>query len=202
MVLDTGAAANPARFAWLRSHNGLSKRAGYDVAVPYPTLARSKFGKWKAGNARHVADVPMFLGGRAGVAVAFSQKQPILAIMSKGALQTPEGHLGAMAWTLRRKSLSFVRLGRMLTCELTPSGSQKVGCGGLLPVNAPLPPGGENGRYHVSAYGQKSGATYPTGATVTNSSEAKCGRTAPNTFHACMAAMLTARLSRMEPMVD
>ena len=37
VVLDTGAAANLACFAWQRHHNGLMKGAAYDVTAAYPT---------------------------------------------------------------------------------------------------------------------------------------------------------------------
>ena len=93
MASNTGATANLACFGWLRNRDGLSEKSGYDVAAPYPTLARVKFGNGQVETARHAVDAPIVSAGQMEASTTSPVAQNTPALMSKGALEPRDGHL-------------------------------------------------------------------------------------------------------------
>ena len=75
---DSGATANVACLYWLRNHDGFSQEYGYDVAAPYPTSPRVKFGNGQLGNVHHAAGAPSVLARQMGLHVMFLADQDTL----------------------------------------------------------------------------------------------------------------------------
>ena len=91
VVLGSGAATNLTSFAWLRNRDGLSKNTGFEAAAPRPTRARVKFGNGQMETAKHAADAPIVLAGKAGVLGKSSAEQNTPDLLSKNGMEPVGG---------------------------------------------------------------------------------------------------------------
>ena len=87
-ALDTGATDIPPCFAWLRARNGLLKKSGYDVVVPYSTSSRLEFGSGQVETVHNAADFLIVLAGHAGVSVTFLAERNIPALLGMCAVES------------------------------------------------------------------------------------------------------------------
>ena len=92
-VLDAGAAANLVCFRLLGHHNRILGRNGFPRVPTYPARVRFTFAYGRLGEVRHAADFPVGIATNRGKFTAFASEAGMPALMRKGALEAPGGHL-------------------------------------------------------------------------------------------------------------
>ena len=55
--------------------------------MPYPTIARCKFGDGRAGEVKHAAEIKVGIARRRGASAAFVSEAAIPALLRKGAFE-------------------------------------------------------------------------------------------------------------------
>ena len=94
VVLETGSAANPARFRWLGYRNSQLGKQGLPRAPACPACVCFEFGDGRLGQVRRGADVTFGTAGRRGTHTAFALEADIPALLREGALGALGGQSG------------------------------------------------------------------------------------------------------------
>ena len=66
VVLDSGSTDDLVSLKVLENHNSYLRKMGFLRAIPYPAMARSKFGDGRVGEVRHAAEIKVGIAGRMG----------------------------------------------------------------------------------------------------------------------------------------
>ena len=93
VVLDTSATANLVRFAWMGNRNLRFRKMGFPKLIPYPTMARLKFGDGRVDQVRRAAGIQVGTVGRRGTSTACVLGVAIPALLRKGALGALRGQV-------------------------------------------------------------------------------------------------------------
>ena len=93
LALETGAAADLVCHKWIANHNLFLQKLGLPKMLSYSAAARFKFGDGRVGEVKRAADIEVGIPGCKGASAASVLDAEIPALLRKGALGAPGGHL-------------------------------------------------------------------------------------------------------------